>query len=210
VIIQPIVEGDGDLEALPVLLRRLASELRCFEVTVKCPIRRNRSDFNREQLVQRAVQLALLQPGCSGVLILFDADDDCPKETAPQVQQWARGTARGTPCEVVLANREYEAWFLAAIESLRGQRGIRADAVSEAQPENFRGAKRRLSEKMEWGTSYSEKADQPALTALMELAAVYRACRSFRRLVSAFIKLLSESGIPSERSVLRGWLEESS
>ena len=42
---------------------------------------------------------------------------------------------------VVLAHREFEAWFLAAIESLRGTGGIRADAESHHDPESPREQK---------------------------------------------------------------------
>ena len=45
------------------------------------------------------------------------------------------------PCGVVMAQREYEAWFLAAIESLCGQRGIVSDALYPQDPEQVRGAK---------------------------------------------------------------------
>lgn len=40
------------------------------------------------------------------------------------------------------------------------------------------------------GRSYSPTADQAALTARMDLAKAFRACRSFRKLVDAFGQLL--------------------
>jgi|GEM_PF-1533454 len=44
------------------------------------------------------------------------------------------------------------------------------------------------------GTKYVEPVDQPALTALFDLAAAYRSCRSFRRMVRAFGLLASAAG----------------
>ena len=47
--IQPIVEGHGEVEAVPVLLRRLTAEAKSWEITVGRPIRRYRS-----QLVEKS------------------------------------------------------------------------------------------------------------------------------------------------------------
>ena len=52
------------------------------------------------------------------------------------------------PCYVVMPNREYEAWFLATIESLRGTRGIRDDATPHPDPESPRGAAEELRRRM--------------------------------------------------------------
>jgi|ERR1700685_2154157 len=195
--IKPIVEGPGDVTAVPELLRRLQFEygMGGHEVQIARPIKWRRPCFGVEQQVRRAVALALSEPDCVGVLLLFDSDDDCPKLYAPEVTRWSRDEAREVPCEVVMAQREYEAWFLAGLESLRGKRGILADAISEAGPEEIRGAKERLETKMEQRRSYSETADQVALTCHVDLHQVYDRCRSFRRLVGAFRTLLRSSGI---------------
>jgi hypothetical protein len=100
------------------------------------------------------------------------------------------------PCVVVLAHREFEAWFLASIESLRGRRGIRPDAESHAQPESVRDAKGALEERMEPTRSYSETADQAALSAEFDMRATFSRSRSFRHLVSAFGELARRMGQP--------------
>ena len=192
--IQPIVEGHGDVKALPVLLRRFRDEAEVRDVDVGRPIRRPRSRLVDAAGVQQAVRLALVQPGCSAVLLLFDGDSDCPAELGPTVQAWATAAADGTPCRVVLAHREYEAWFLAAIESLRGRRGIRNDAESHPAPENPRGAKEQLEARMQPGASYLETTDQPALSALFSLPAAYRRSRSFRKLADSFGNLVRAMG----------------
>lgn len=139
--IQPIVEGHGDVAALPVLLRRLVNEAQVWGVDIGRPIRRPRNRLVEEAGVQQAVQLALVQPDCGGVLVLLDGDSDCPAHLGPTVLGWATEAAAEVPCGVVLAHREYEAWFLAAIESLRGYRSVRIDAEPHADPERPRGAK---------------------------------------------------------------------
>lgn len=193
--IQPIVEGHGEVTAVPVLLRRLRDEARVYGFDVNPPIRRHRSDFVREDSVRNAVRLALVQDECRAILILFDGDDDCPKELAPTVEAWAQDEAGPVPCVVVIAHREFEAWFIAAIESLRGRRGILGDAVSHPNPEEPRDAKGQLEDRMTPGTSYSETADQAALTALFDMSAAYAKCRSFRRLVKAFELMVTGVGI---------------
>ena len=77
--IYPIVEGHGEVEAVPVLMRRLLAEAQCFGVSVGRPIRRTQAQFRSREPVQDAVRLALLQPECAAVVILFDGEDDCPK-----------------------------------------------------------------------------------------------------------------------------------
>lgn len=196
-MIQPVVEGDGDVVAAPELLRRLRSEAAAFELQIGKPIRRPRSHLTREEFLPPTIELARRQPGCSSILILFDGDDDCPRELGPRVQGWAVQASRGIPCVVVMAHREYEAWFLASVESLRGRCGIRNDANAPANPETPRGAKEALESLMAHGASYHETADQVSLTAQFDMATAYRRSRSFRRMASAFGALLEAEGAAS-------------
>jgi len=188
--IQPIVEGEGDEAALPVLLRRLRDESGAFGLEIRRPFRRKRSELVQKESLKKVVRLAQLQ-GCEGILILFDSDKECPKQLAPTLQAWAQAEARGVPCEIIMAHCEYEAWFLASLESLRGRSGVRTDAVSPRDPESIRGAKERLGFYM---ARYLPVRDQAALSAHFDLAAAYRSCRSFRRMVRAFGIVASGAG----------------
>jgi hypothetical protein len=194
--IQPIVEGKGEIGAVPVLLRRFIEAANAYQLKVNPPIRRLRTDFDHENGVRGAVLLARKDPDCAAILIMFDSDDDCPKDIAPLVQAWAQAAASPIPCFVVMATREYEAWFLATIESLRGARGIRTDATSHPDPESPRGAKEELRKRMIRNRKYNERADQPALTALFDMATAYQRCRSFRRMINVFGLLAAGVGIP--------------
>ena len=203
--IQPVVEGHGDVGAVPVLLRRLVEEAQAWDVGVNRPIRRNRSQLIQRTELEKTVRLARLQPDCDGILILFDGDDDCPAELGPMVQGWAADVSGGVPCEVVMAHREYEAWFLAAIESLRGVRGIRPDAQPHPNPETPRGAKEQLEARMR--ASYIETTDQPAFSAQFSLTAAYSRCRSFRKLAKSFGVLLRATGQAIEDWPPVAWTE---
>ena len=182
--IQPIVEGHSEVSAVPILLRRLCDEARAWGIQIAAPHRRPRSCLVNRDTLQNAIRVAALAQDCAGILVLFDADDDCPMELAPDLEQWARAAAGATPCSIVMANREYEAWFLASIESLRGQAGVREDAVSFPEAESPRDAKGQLKRQMLSGR-YSPAVDQAVLTSRFDLASAWRGCRSFRKLVSA-------------------------
>jgi len=204
-IVQPIVEGQGDVAAVPVLLRRLAEEARAWSVQVARPHRRRRTQLVQRAALQTAVRVARLTPGCGAILILFDADDDCPKTLAPILADWAQEAANPIPSAIVMANREYEAWLLAAVVSLRGASGIRADAGPHPDPEAPRDAKRELESRMGPGLSYLPTADQARLSARVDLASAYRSCRSFRKLVRAFSALLAASDMVPADWPPAGW-----
>ena len=185
----PIVEGYGEVDSVGILLRRLQSECGIYGFQIGRPLRRKRDELTREEGLRRSVGLARQQDGCAGILVLFDGDDDCPRDWGPRVQEWARREARDIPCEVVMAWREYEAWFLADVPHLL------SGAVGHNDPERPRGAKEALAELMSL-ESYDEVVDQPRFTARFNMAAAHRRCRSFRRMARAFSRLAAGAGFP--------------
>jgi len=190
--IYPIVEGYGEVQAVPVLIRRLLTEANCFVVNVGRPIRRSQSQFHSQEGVRVAVKVALRQPDCSGILLLLDGEDDCPKELAEDIRGWAFEAAGRVPCDVIVAYREYETWFLAAIESLAGKYGIRNGAAAPADPESRRDSKAALEEFMPDYRAYSETGDQPGMSAEFDMKLAFRRNRSFRKLVTAVGKMLTQ------------------
>ncbi len=67
-MIQPIVEGHGEVEAVPVLLRRLRDEAGAFHIQVGGPIRRSRSQLVREESVCQTIEVARRQPRCDAII----------------------------------------------------------------------------------------------------------------------------------------------
>ena len=159
--IQSIVEGHGEVEAVPILLRRLIDEAQAWRIQAGKSIRRTRHQLVHEPELERSVRIALEQPDCGAILILFDGDDDCPAELGSHLQQIASQAARETPCEVVMAHREYEAWFLAGFDSLRGHKMILDHAEPPRDPERPRDAKGRFERMMRPDTSYVEPHESP-------------------------------------------------
>lgn len=181
-----IVEGDGEVAALPVLLRRVADWLSPGTfVDVPQPIRVRRDRFlNRDDEFRRNLLLAAAKCGNDGwILVVLDADNDCPAELGQRILERTRDIVPHRRVSVILANREYEAWFLAAAESLNGQRGFRFDNPPNFKPEQPRDAKGWLGQRISGGT-YRERTDQPAFSALMDLQQAFDHSRSFRKLCS--------------------------
>lgn len=190
--IASIVEGDGEVAALPVLLRRMRAWLSPevgIELSPPIKVRRDRF-LNRDEDFRKYILLAAAKCGDNGwILVLLDADDSCPADLGPQVLQRARAIVPHRRVSVVLANREYETWFLAAARSLHGQRGFVFDAnhPPDFDPERPRDAKGWLGERMVGGT-YRPVVDQPAFSAFMDLQQACDSSRSFRKLCSEWRK----------------------
>lgn len=192
-MILPIVEGHAEVEAVPVLLRRLLERIGPAHVQVVRPFRVKRYLMVRAGELERAIQQGLRDRGnVSCLLVLLDADDDDPYLLEAELGRRCR-MVTDLPSAVVLACRELEAWFLGSKESLRGVRGIRPTATAPREPEKIRGAKERLSRNMDTG-GYLEVDDQPAFASRMDLDLARERCASFRRLWTALERLLRESG----------------
>lgn len=180
----PVVEGHGEVVAVPGLLRRMAAEIAPeVPVSVHQPIRVPRSNLVKAGELERYVELAARFAGeFGGVLVLLDADDDCPAQLGPALLQRAMETRPGINIAVVLANREFEAWFLASAVSLRGRRGLPDDLEPPENPEGIRNAKGWLQEKKTDRSSYSPTVDQPALVSSMDLGEARQGADSFDKL----------------------------
>ena len=107
ITIATIVEGDGEVAALP-LLRRLASrDDPQLTVYVPPPIRVRRDRFlRREEEFTRQMRLANAKCGSDGwILVLLDADDDCPASLGSDLLERCQAVAPNARVSVVLANR---------------------------------------------------------------------------------------------------------
>jgi hypothetical protein len=181
--IATIVEGYGEVAALPVLLQRIAVEIAPgLYLQVPRPYRTGRHALLRHGGLEDVIQVQGDRvTGLGGVLVLIDADDDCPADMGPRLLERAHATRPDRRVAVVLANREYEAWFLASASSLAGQRGFPAMLDAPTDPESVRGAKEWLSRQRP-GHPYKETADQAALTQRFDMKAARQHSRSFDKL----------------------------
>lgn len=187
-LIVPIVEGHGEVEALPLLIRRIFAEFR-REV---CPVVNPPSRIKAGSFLQdcdyfhKYVSLAAAKAaqGEGLVLILLDCEDHCPGTLGPRLLADAQAIRADIRCAVALAHREYETWFLAAAESLRGCAGLPAQLNPPPNPESIRGAKEWLGKHMP--VRYDPIIHQARLTDRFDLHQA-RANPSFDRLINRLI-----------------------
>ncbi|MYB96392.1 DUF4276 family protein [Candidatus Poribacteria bacterium] len=188
-----IVEGKGDVAAVPVLIRRIAADLYPeLAIDIPRPIRVHRYQVIKEGELEREVELAVEKiRGQGAIFIILDSEDDCPAELGPALLDRASQARSDLPIAVVLAKHEFEAWFLAAVTSLRGQRGLKNNTHPPNDPEAIRNAKGWLSQQMESNRTYSETSDQPALTALFDFEQALQT-DSFDKCYREIVRLLGE------------------
>ena len=133
--------------------------------------------------------LAAVRAGDGGrIMIVLDANGDCPAEMAPIILKRARAARSDVHIEVVLAKREYEAWLISAIESIAGFRGVHVSASAPQDPESIGGAKEWLQARMHG--SYRPTADQAALTARFDMTLARDRSPSFDKMWRATVVVL--------------------
>ncbi len=103
-----------------------------------------------------------------------------PCVLAPQLVQWVHEEEPEVDFACVLANPEYEAWFVCAAESLSEHLELPPGETIPTEPEST-GSKEAWIERHFRG-SYSPTVDQPSMTAAMDLALCRERCPSFDKL----------------------------
>ena len=195
--IAPIVEGHTERVCLERLLHRVWVELLTASdrLQVLPPSRGNRSSLAKVGHPELELKVneggtilrRLLSRDADGrgfVLLLLDADDDCPATLGPQLLTRARVIRSDVDIACVLANRQFENWFKAAAASLAGVGKLPGDLVAVADPESGRGAAwlteqmKRLDSKSE----YKKPGDALMLTQHMNLALCRANSPSFDKL----------------------------
>ena len=202
-VIVPIVEGDGEVEAVPLLLRRVLRERHSrYDIRIQKPINaRGKTKLLRK--FGSFLEYARRDQECNAVLVLLDGDDDCPRDLATDLAQTAAGLNMGVPVAVVCAHREYEAWFVASLDSATGDNiratlGLSETAVHEGDVESIGSPKGWIQVRMPQSSGYKETQDQPALTPFIDIEHTQGRSRSFQRLCHAVEELLDaiDSGTP--------------
>lgn len=186
-----IVEGHGDVRAVPVLLRRVLYErLQIYDIEVDTPIRISKNKLLKQGELERVVELTARRTSSEdGIIVLFDADDDCPAQLAPEVAARAKNCRPDRRVSVIIAKSEFESWFVAAAESLAGHRGLPDDLAAPEDAERIRDAKGWLSRHKPPGLSYRETIDQAAFASQVDLEKARR-CPSFAKFVREITALV--------------------
>jgi len=189
--IASIVEGHGEVPALPILLRRVAQAVApSTPIHVPRPIRVKRKLVVKPGELERYVDFAARRAGPGGtILILLDADKDCPADLAIDLLQRAKAARSDCRIRAVLAKTEYEAWFIAATTSIADHYGV--EAKPPPDPESIRDAKGWIGRHVLHAT-YHPTLHQPKLTDAFDLPAA-RTAPSFDKLWRDVTSLLPDS-----------------
>lgn len=184
--VAPIVEGTTEERCIKTILSRLWQELlRAAErepLAVLEPIPANRSSLVKDghpelaQMVERAVRVLRSRMRHSTVnrglvLLLIDAEEDCPASLGPKLLARARSARSDADISCVLARRELENWFKAAAASLAGVSGLPDDLSVPANPEEGSGDTwlTRQMQRKNRQRKYTKPADAVELARRMDL-----------------------------------------
>lgn len=188
--ILPIVEGDGDVQAVPVLVRRILQAHNRFDVEVLPPHKRGelpkvKADF------QRIFKVAAKEQ--AGILCVLDFDCaqcvDALKDEY-ELQQQAQQMNPLIAFAVCLIVKEFESLFLwdeASTRKVLPQ--LLKHTVFPANPEDIRPAKEWLSKSQPSGFAYKPTAHQAKLAAAINLDLLRARSPSYQRLEAAVLKL---------------------
>lgn len=194
-LLVPVVEGHGEDAAVPVLVRRLLHAAGDYETVVARPFRTKRNAVVRPGELERAVRTAVtLRTGDTvdaRVLVILDADDDCPVELATDLGARARRVLN-CPVQVVIADREAEAWLLADVDGLGSKLGAVVQTSAPNDVDSVRGAKEWLRRHVLTASPYSPTQDQAKWFALIDLETAKSHSRSLRRLDRAILQLTTQ------------------
>jgi hypothetical protein len=202
--IVPIVEGDGEVDAAPRLITRILNHYNWSSTWYAGKAIRAGNPGYFKKNIDRFLRVAELEADCSGILILFDLEDACPKQEAEHLAQEIQQLQLIYPTAVVFAHREYEVWFLASLHTMAGSFGLPQDIVCDRNIETIRDVKGWISKQMPKKPQpqiYKPTFHQAEMTKLIDVDAAIQASRSFRRLVHAIEEIVTttELGIVTPR-----------
>lgn len=164
--IASIVEGEGELKSVPILIHRI-KEIVAPGILLRTPnpIRVSRSLVVKPNEFEKYLNIAAQKAGRDGrILVLLDADDDCPRKLAADLRERVHASHSDRVVSVVLAKSEFESWFIASVESIAGKFSIQSDCKCPSNPERIRNAKGWLSRHMVQNAHYRPLAHQSKMS----------------------------------------------
>jgi len=188
--ILPIVEGDGDLKAVPLLLRNLLTLHGLHETQILSPHKRGElpkvaarfEDYFRMALKENAAILLVLDFDCEYC--------DCPFLEAEKLYLRAQALRGNWPFKIAFLVREFESLFLAEIQAATKVLALPPDTEFPDTPEIIRDAKGWLSKALPKGSSYKPTVHQAKITAHLNFDKLRETSSDFRHLENALLHLV--------------------
>jgi Domain of unknown function (DUF4276) len=194
----PIVEGYGEVESIRLLIERVWRSLDCRGwPQVLHPIRQPKGRLVQAEHLERAVTLAALKLRGKGasrsvILLLLDADEDCPGQLGPRLLEVMRSVRPDFPSICCIVNVEYETWFVASAGSMGDLLDL-GEVELPAEPEQSRLGKAWIAQRFAMGR-YRETVDQPRLTARIDASSCRERSPSFDKLCRDIERIVRDCG----------------
>ena len=178
------------MEAFPLLLRRILGErLQRYDLRVVTP-KNLHGKGQLDKKLESFLEYSAMESDCGGILVLRDADDDCPIELGKGLATRSQQRDIGYPVVIVCAKAEYESWFLASINTIKGNAGIPDTASLTGNAEDIANPKQWLTDWLPPGQAYKPTTHQASLSTHIDLNLAHANSRSFRRLCHAVEELV--------------------
>lgn len=183
-----IVEGPGDVAAVPRLLRSIAYDHEVYDFNC-CPnpiTGQNLPKLSVNGVIEKFTGYALSRDDGDSVLICVDTDGQCPKTAAEDFVRRLNSTYITKKVGVCFFHCEFESLFITCLDAIataHGECGWHMDGWTEdVQSETIKGAKGYLTRCMKKGRAYKEIRDQVRFTAALDSNRLRQRSRAFRHL----------------------------
>jgi Domain of unknown function (DUF4276) len=183
--IVPIVEGDGEVTAVPVLLRKILARVLRYDIQITRPKNANgRGNLIKEGGLEKFIRYSWKERDCGAILVLVDAENECAKFVARDFAERVGAMGVVFPVVIVVAKRMYETWILASIATIAGHLDLPTGLIPPPNVEEVPNPKAWIDRHFPQGRAYKETQDQEAMTHLMDIG-LASSSRSFQRLLHA-------------------------
>lgn len=198
-----IVEGETEADCIHGLVERVWREM--LERT-DCPIFLPAFRSKRDQILApdgivlgRTIEKAFLKlqqrrrndpESRSMVLVMIDAEDDCPATLSPWILSIAKSARSDANVVCVMPKRSIENWIVAGANSLSGMNGLPTNLSSSENVEECSGVawvQRQLKSRNQ-SRGYKKTQDAKIFFQSIDLADCHKNSRSFQKLCSELKK----------------------
>lgn len=192
-----IVEGPGDVDAIPLLIRRVLYEWEIFDVQTSPHPKTNVEikKLRRTGELERYVEYAAREG--DGVLIALDCEDFCPVDIAKEFYHRLLQLKIEKRVAIMLFRSEFESMFFWSIEEIVEKypefNWVEDKVRNFKASEDIRDAKGMISGLMASGKAYKPTRHQAKFSSVIDLQKTRDHSRSFRHLESVLKWLISDN-----------------
>jgi hypothetical protein len=194
-LIIAIGEGTGEELALPVLIDKILKHqgvdtIGVADVALQT---KGKPNMTRSGGLERFIRDANLESAYKGILVLLDGDTECPVTVAQELAGRVQIMERRCPVVIVVANKNYETWFYASVETICTHEDLPDGLTYSQDCETMPNVTTWLTNQMhvkEAFKKYKKTRHQLEFTEKLDVSTALSRSRSFRRLYNAVAQLV--------------------